>query len=90
MASAVNIKLHTQLPAKSFGDFSGIFLSMKLIEIKSQAQLEMLQKCLADPVEARRRGMTVEQVKASLEAHGGGGRLPGRLGPERPNRHGKR
>jgi len=60
---------------------------MKLIEIKSVAQREMLERVVGDPVEARRRGMTVEQAKASLEAHGGG-RLPKRLGPERPNRHG--
>ena len=62
---------------------------MKLIEIKSQAQLEMLQRCAEDPVEARRRGMTVEQIKASLEAHDGS-KLPHRLGALRPNRHGKR
>lgn len=62
---------------------------MKLIEIKSAAQHEMLQKCLADPAEAKRRGMTVEQVRASLEAHGGG-KLPRRLGEHRPNRHGVR
>jgi hypothetical protein len=62
---------------------------MKPIEIKSAAQREMLERAAADPVEARRRGMTVELAKASLEAHGGG-RLPKRLGPERPNRHGKR
>lgn len=62
---------------------------MKLIEIKSASQLDMLERVSGDPVEAKRRGMTVEQAKASLEAHGGG-RLPERLGPERPNRHGRR
>lgn len=62
---------------------------MKLIEIKSTAQREMLEKCAADPKEAARRGMSVEQVKASLEAHGGG-KLPERLGAHRPNRHGAR
>ena len=65
---------------------------MKLIEIKSEAQRLMLERVAGDPVEARRRGMTVEQAAASLEAHGQGkhGRLPKRLGPLRPNRHGAR
>lgn len=62
---------------------------MKLIAIKSAAQKEMLEKCLADPAEAKRRGMSVEQVRASLDAHGGG-KLPRRLGERRPNRHGAR
>jgi hypothetical protein len=62
---------------------------MKLIEIKSEAQRAMLERCAEDGKEAARRGMTVEQAKASLEAHGGG-RLPKRLGPERPNRHGSK
>jgi hypothetical protein len=62
---------------------------MKLIEIKSVAQRQMLERCAGDGREASRRGMTVGQAKASLEAHGGG-RLPKRLGPERPDRHGKR
>jgi hypothetical protein len=62
---------------------------MKLIEVKSQAQREMLERCAADDVEAARRGMTSAQAKASLEAHSGG-RLPRRLGPMRPNRHGRR
>lgn len=62
---------------------------MKPIPIKSAAQREMLERVAADPMEARRRGMTVELAKASLEAHGGR-RLPKRLGAERPNRHGKR
>lgn len=62
---------------------------MKLIPIKSRSQREMLERVASDPKEAARRGMTVEQAKASLEAHGGG-RLPERLGPERPNRHGRR
>lgn len=62
---------------------------MKLIPIKSQAQREMLERVAGDPAETKRRGMTLDQVKASLEAHGGG-RLPKRLGPERPNRHGIR
>jgi hypothetical protein len=61
---------------------------MKLIEIKSQAQREMLQRCADDQIEAARRGMTCEQAKASLDAHSGG-RLPRRLGPLRPNRHGR-
>ena len=67
-------------------------MSVKLIEIKSQAQREMLERAAADPVEARRRGMTVEQAAASLEAHAQGrhGRLPKRLGPHRANRHGGR
>lgn len=60
---------------------------MKLIEIKSEAQRAMLERAAGDPAEARRRGMAVEQARASLEAHGGG-RLPKRLGAERPNRHG--
>lgn len=60
---------------------------MKLIEVKSQAQREMLRKCAGDPAEARRRGMTVEQAVASLEADKGH-RLPERLAPHRPNRHG--
>lgn len=59
---------------------------VKLIPIKSQAQREMLQRCADDPAEAARRGMTVEQAKASLEAHVGV-HLPTRLGPLRPNRH---
>jgi hypothetical protein len=62
---------------------------MKLIEVKSQAQREMLMRCAGDAVEAARRGMTSGQAKASLEADRGG-RLPKRLGPERPNRHGVR
>lgn len=62
---------------------------VKLIEIKSVAQREMLERVAGDAAEARRRGMTVEQVRASLEAHGGG-RLPKRLGPVRANRHGVR
>jgi hypothetical protein len=62
---------------------------MKLIEIKSRSQREMLERCAGDPKEALRRGMTVEQARASLEAHGGG-RMPERLGPQRPGRHGKR
>lgn len=62
---------------------------MKLIPIKSEAQRVMLERVAGDPVEARRRGMTVEQARASLEAHAGG-RLPKRLGPLRPNRHGRR
>jgi hypothetical protein len=62
---------------------------VKLIPIKSVAQREMLERVAGDPAEARRRGMTVEQAVASLEAHKGG-RLPRRLGAERPNRHGKR
>lgn len=62
---------------------------MKLIEIKSHSQREMLERVAGDPKEAARRGMTVEQAKASLEAHGGG-KLPKRLGPLRPNRHGAR
>lgn len=62
---------------------------MKLIEVRSQAQREMLERCATDAAEAKRRGMTCEQAKASLEAHGGG-RLPRRLGEHRPNRHGRR
>jgi hypothetical protein len=63
---------------------------MKPIEIKSRAQRELLEKIAAgDHAEARHRGMTVALAKASLEAHGGG-KLPERLGPERPNRHGGR
>ena len=62
---------------------------MKLIEVKSQAQREMLERCAEDATEAARRGMTTGQARASLEAHSGG-RLPKRLGPERPNRHGAR
>ena len=62
---------------------------MKLIEIKSRAQREMLERCASNEVEAARRGMTAAQAQASLDAHGGG-RLPSRLGPLRPDRHGKR
>lgn len=67
-------------------------MSMKLIEIKSVAQREMLERVVGDPAEARRRGMTVEQASASLDAHSQGkhGRLPKRLGPARPNRHGSK
>lgn len=61
---------------------------MKPIEIKSQAQREMLEACAADPKEAARRGMTCELARMSLAAHGGG-RMPKRLGPLRPNRHGR-
>lgn len=61
----------------------------KVIEIKSRAQREMLERCAADPKEALRRGMTVEQARASLDAaeHG---KVPERLGIHRPNRHGAR
>ena len=62
---------------------------MKPIVIKSQAQRDMLEKVAGDPAEARRRGMTVEMAKAALAAHGGG-KLPKRLGVERPSRHGRR
>jgi len=62
---------------------------MKLIPIKSQAQRDMLERCAGDAAEASRRGMTTAQARASLEAHRGG-RLPQRLGPQRPNRHGRR
>lgn len=62
---------------------------MKLIPIKSQSQREMLERCAGDAKEAAMRGMTCAQARASLDAHGGG-RLPHRLGPERPNRHGAR
>jgi hypothetical protein len=62
---------------------------MKLIAIKSQAQREMMERCAGDAQEAARRGMTTAQARASLDAHQGG-RLPQRLGPERPNRHGVR
>lgn len=61
---------------------------VKPIAIKSQAQREMLEKCAADSKEAARRGMTPEFAKACLDAHAGG-KLPERLGPERPNRHGR-
>lgn len=60
---------------------------MKPIAIKSQAQRDMLERCAADPKEAARRGMTCDLARKSLAAHGGR-RLPERLGPERPNRHG--
>ena len=65
---------------------------VKLIPIKSEAQRVMLERVAGDPKEARRRGMTVEQAQASLDAHAGErhGRLPKRLGPLRPNRHGVR
>lgn len=68
---------------------------MKLIPIKSQAKLEMLERCAADPAEARRRGMTCGQAKASIEDHvtqnkTPAHRLPARLGPVRLNRHGAR
>ena len=62
--------------------------SMKLIPIKSQSQRDMLERCATDGAEATRRGMTMEQAKASIAAHTGG-RLPQRLGLERPNRHGR-
>ena len=60
-----------------------------IIEIKSEAQRAMLERVASDPVEARRRGMTVEMARAALEAHVGGP-LPARLGPVRPDRHGPR
>lgn len=60
---------------------------MKIIPIKSHAQREMLERVAKDPAEAKRRGLTVEQAKASLEAHAGG-TMPKRKGPLRPNRHG--
>lgn len=63
---------------------------MKLIEIKSQAQREMLEACAKDAAEARRRGMTPEQAQASLDEHRDRRSLPTRLGPLRPNRHGAR
>lgn len=64
-------------------------MSTRPIAIKSQAQHDMLTRAAADPVEAARRGMTTEMARAALEAHAGG-KLPERLGPMRPNRHGKR
>jgi hypothetical protein len=57
------------------------------IEIKSEAQRLMLERAASDPVEAARRGITVEQAKMSLE-RAGPHRLPHRLGALRPNRHG--
>lgn len=63
---------------------------MKPIPIRSSAQREMLERIAAgDHAEAARRGMTVDLAKASLAAHAGG-KLPGRLGALRPNRHGHR
>jgi len=59
---------------------------MKLIEVKSRAQREMLERCAVDPKEASRRGMTCEQAIKSLDA-APKGRLPERLGPNRENRH---
>ena len=56
---------------------------MKPITIVSEAQREMLERVSRDPVEAERRGMTVEMAKEALAGHGGG-RLPKRLGPLRP------
>lgn len=63
--------------------------AVKLIEVKSAAQKEMLERCAADAKEAARRGMTCDLARRSLEAHRGR-RLPERLGPHRPNRHGRR
>jgi hypothetical protein len=62
---------------------------MKTIRIVSAAQRAMLERVVADPAEARRRGLSAEQARDALAADGGG-RLPERLGPLRPNRHGKR
>ncbi len=60
---------------------------MKLIAIRSQAQRAMLERVVSDPAEARRRGMRQSDAAAALAADGGG-RLPERLGPVRPGRHG--
>ena len=60
---------------------------MKPIRIISAAQRLMLERVVADPAEARRRGLSAEVARAALAADGGG-RLPERLGPLRPNRHG--
>lgn len=62
---------------------------MKLIEIKSQAQREMLEKCAGDPKEAARRGMMADFAQRCLDAHVAPRRLPERLGVHRPNRHGR-
>ena len=59
---------------------------MKLIAIRSQAQRLMLERVVSDPAEGRRRGLSAEVARASLAADGGG-RLPERVGPLRPNRH---
>ena len=63
-----------------------------VIVVRSAAQKAMLERCAADPEEARRRGMTSKMAAASLAAHaaGPGGPLPERLGAVRLNRHGKR
>ena len=60
---------------------------MKVISVVSAAQRAMLERVVADPAEARRRGMRQSDAAAALAADGGG-RLPERLGPLRPNRHG--
>ena len=62
---------------------------MKVISVVSAAQRAMLERVVADPAEARRRGMRQSDAAAALAADGGG-RFPERLGPLRPNRHGKR
>ena len=41
---------------------------MKLISIKSEAQRAMLERVVADPAEALKRGMTAELARASLAA----------------------
>ena len=60
---------------------------MKVISVVSAAQRAMLERVVADPAEARRRGMRQSDAAAALAADGGG-RLPERLGPVRANRHG--
>ena len=60
---------------------------MKVIKVVSAAQRAMLERVVADPAEARRRGMRQSDAAAALAADGGG-RLPDRVGPLRPNRHG--
>jgi len=56
---------------------------VKLIEIKSEAQRVMLERVVADPAEADRRGMTAELARASLAAFHGRRVLPTRLHPSR-------
>jgi hypothetical protein len=60
---------------------------MKVIKVVSAAQRLMLERVVADPAEARRRGMRQSDAAAALAADGGG-RLPDRVGPVRPGRHG--